>query len=80
MPLRPVKWLLYTPVAVLPFLAALLHQGKAGEAEEGLPVFAELLLLFGHHWAWMLVALGLGVWVGWYTATDRPSAEEEAGA
>lgn len=29
MSLRPSKWALYTPIAVLPFLAALFLQGKA---------------------------------------------------
>lgn len=23
------------------------------------------------HWVWLLVALGLGIWVGWYTAGDE---------
>lgn len=24
-----------------------------------------------HHWLWMLVTLGLGIWVGWYTAAEQ---------
>ena len=27
--------------------------------------------LIGRHWLWLAVALALGLWVGWYTATDR---------
>jgi hypothetical protein len=80
MPLRPVKWLLYTPIATLPFLAALLHQKAAGKVSEGLPSLADVLLLMRHHWTWMLVALGLGIWVGWYTAVDRPPPDEETGS
>ena len=50
---------------------------------EGLFDFTGTLFVLRHHWFWMLVALGTGVWVGWHTAIDRthykpPEAEEEA--
>ncbi len=33
--------------------------------------FHDSMFVVQHHWFWMLVALGLGVWVGWYTASDK---------
>ena len=32
--------------------------------------FAGTLFVLRFHWFWMLVALGLGVWVGWRTAGE----------
>jgi hypothetical protein len=29
--------------------------------------FHDSLYVVKFHWVWMLVALGSGVWVGWYT-------------
>jgi hypothetical protein len=29
-----------------------------------------------YHWFWLLVALGLGVWVGWRESGKRPAGEE----
>jgi hypothetical protein len=43
--------------------------------------FTGTLFVLRHHWFWMLVSLGLGVWVGWHTAIDRPHYKPpEAGA
>jgi len=41
--------------------------------------FTGTLFLLQVHWFWMLVALGLGVWVGWFTAGEpaSPPPEEE---
>jgi hypothetical protein len=33
--------------------------------------FHDSLFIVRHHWFWMLVALGLGIWVSWYTAVDK---------
>ncbi len=33
--------------------------------------FNGTLYVVTHHWLWMLVALGLGIWTGWYTARSR---------
>jgi hypothetical protein len=37
------------------------------------------VLLVGHHWFWLVVTLGLGVWVGWHTAIDRPHYQPPEG-
>lgn len=29
--------------------------------------FSGSLHVVAYHWVWMLVALGLGIWTGWYT-------------
>jgi heme/copper-type cytochrome/quinol oxidase subunit 1 len=33
--------------------------------------FHDTLFVVGFHWLWLVVALALGIWVGWYTAVDR---------
>ena len=33
--------------------------------------FHDSAFVVTHHWFWMLVALGLGIWVGWYTSSDK---------
>ena len=33
--------------------------------------FLDSYFVVEYHWVWMLVALGLGIWAGWYTAVDR---------
>jgi hypothetical protein len=40
----------------------------------------DFALLLQHHWFWLVVTLGLGVWVGWHTAIDRPLYQEEPDA
>ena len=35
--------------------------------------FTGTLYLVRFHWFWMVVALGLGAWVGWRTAAEAPS-------
>jgi hypothetical protein len=75
-PLRPFKWVTHTPVAVLPLLAALVVQRPSegrGQGGFSLPDYA---LLLQHHWFWLVLTLGLGVWVGWHTAIDRPFHQE----
>jgi hypothetical protein len=75
-PLRPGQWLLHTPIAILPFLAALFIQRPvAGRAGGGFSL-GDFALLLQHHWFWLVVTLGLGVWVGWQTAIDRPLYQE----
>lgn len=39
--------------------------------------FTGTLLLLRIHWVWMLVAMGLGAWVGWRTAAEAPLEEPE---
>lgn len=39
---------------------------------DGFLDFTGTLFVLRHHAIWMLVALGLGIWVGWHTAIDRP--------
>jgi len=39
---------------------------------DGLFDFTGTLFVLRHNWFWMLVSLGIGVWVGWHTAIDRP--------
>lgn len=76
-PLRPITWLLYSPVAVLPLLAALVvDRPVEGRTEDGFNM-ASFTLLAQHHWFWLAVTLGLGIWVGWYTAIDRAPAKAE---
>ena len=69
-PMRPAQWLIHSPVAILPWLAAVFIQGPPDEVEPGFRL-PEFLPLVQRHWYWMAVALGLGVWVGCYTAADR---------
>ena len=33
--------------------------------------FHDTFFVVEFHWVWMLVALGLGIWTGWYTADGR---------
>jgi hypothetical protein len=76
-PLRPGQWLIHTPIAILPLLAALFIQRPvAGRAGGGFSL-GDFALLLQHHWFWLVVTLGLGVWVGWHTAIDRPFYQEE---
>jgi hypothetical protein len=35
--------------------------------------FTGTTVLLRFHWFWMLVALGLGAWVGWRTAGEVPA-------
>lgn len=35
--------------------------------------FHDSWYVVGYHWVWMLLALGLGIWTGWVTATGRKS-------
>jgi hypothetical protein len=61
MTFRPAKWILYSPVALLPLLAALVINGesiRAGNIVQG-------------NWVWLLTALGLGIWFGWATAARK---------
>lgn len=70
--LRPGQWLIHTPIAILPMLAALfIDKPAATRAATGFSL-ADYALMLQHHWFWLVVTLGLGVWVGWHTAIDRP--------
>ena len=33
--------------------------------------FHDSMFVVQHHWVWMLVTLGVGIWVGWYTARNK---------
>jgi hypothetical protein len=71
MPLRVSKWVTHAPLAILPLLAALFVQRPlAGRGDAGFNLESYALLL-QHHWFWLVVTLGLGIWVGWHTAVDR---------
>jgi hypothetical protein len=71
-PLRPAQWLIHSPIMIPPMLAALVIQKPVqGRAGGGFSL-ADFGLLLQHHWFWLAVTLGLGVWVGWHTAIDRP--------
>lgn len=77
-PLRPGQWLVHTPIILLPMLAALVIQKRvSGRAVDGFSL-ADYALLLQHHWFWLAVTLGLGIWVGWHTAIDRPFYKEPA--
>ena len=78
-PLRPFQWLIYSPVALLPMLAALYVQRPVKGRVGGGFNLADYGLLLQHHWFWMVVTVGLGAWVGWYTAIARPRAQTTAG-
>ncbi len=56
MTLRPTKWILHAPIALLPLLAALALKGDSGDN------------VVQTSWVWLLAALGLGIWTGWATA------------
>ena len=61
MTFRPAKWILYAPVAALPWLAALAINGEPADAVHG-------------NWVWLLVAMGLGIWFGWATSARKDAA------
>lgn len=65
--MKPMRWLAHLPLVILPFLAAAAIQGR--QLDRAMP-FTGSLDLLGFHWFWMVVALALGVWVGWRTAGD----------
>lgn len=79
-PLRPIQWLIYSPLAVLPLLAALfIEHPVKGRAGQGFSL-GDYALLLHHHWFWLVVTLGLGIWVGWHTAAGRgPAGAPPAG-
>ena len=68
-PFKPIRWLAHCPAILLPLIAALVLDRRAeGVSGWGLDAVGALI---GRHWLWLAVALALGLWVGWYTATDR---------
>jgi len=78
-PLRPARWLILAPLAILPLIAALVVQGPAAGRDAGGDFsLASYALLLQHHWFWLAVTLGIGVWSGWHTAIDRPYYEPPA--
>ena len=64
-PLRPAQWLIHAHLIVLPLCAAMVLEGQAEDRSAA--------VLLQHHWFWLVVALGLGIWVGWHTAIARPT-------
>lgn len=70
MTLRPITWLLYLPLAALPWLAAAALQTRSLAA--GALYWRGVFFIPAHHWFWILVSAGLGVWVGWHTAAQSP--------
>lgn len=38
--------------------------------------FHDSLYVVKFHFVWMLVALGLGIWVGWYTGSGKSAGRE----
>lgn len=74
--LRPGQWLVHTPIAILPLLAALFIDKPAWtNGGKGFSL-ADYALLLQQHWFWLVVTVGLGIWVGWHTAIDRPFHKE----
>lgn len=39
--------------------------------------FNDTFFLVQGNWVWMLVALGLGIWVGWVSCTGEPGEGAE---
>ena len=74
--LRPGQWLVHTPIAILPMLAALFVDKPAAGLDGKRFSLADYALLLQQHWFWLVVTLGLGIWVGWHTAIDRPFHKE----
>jgi hypothetical protein len=68
-PLAVTRLLLLVPIAALPWLAALVLQGR--EPAAGISGLER-------HWFWLLVALGLGVWAGWHEAGAPDQPPEDA--
>ena len=66
MTLRPGKWILYSPVAALPLLAALATKGESPGSG--------FLDVGQTNWVWLLAALGLGIWFGWATGVSKGAA------
>jgi hypothetical protein len=73
--LRPVQWVIHSPIMLLPLLAALVIQTPV-EGRGGSLTLSASGLMLQHHGVWLAVALGLGIWVGWHTAIDRPHSKE----
>ncbi len=71
-PLRPFRWVIHSPVMLLPLLAAIVIQKPVAGWVWGSFSLGGIGLMLQHHWFWLVVTLGLGVWVGWHTAIDRP--------
>ena len=66
---QPMRWLEYLPLVILPFLAA-----AAIERIESPD--AGMLAMLRVHWFWLLVAAGLGAWIGWRSAGEPAAADE----
>ena len=76
--MNPMRWLAHLPLTILPFLAAAAIEGR--RLDLSTPHTGPLFLL-GFHGFWMVVALALGVWVGWRTAGEvAPQSPPEGGA
>jgi len=75
-PLRPLQWVIHSPIILLPLLAALVIQKPVTGLVWSSFSLAGFGLMLQHHWFWLAVTLGLGVWVGWHTAIDRPHYKE----
>ena len=76
--MKPMRWLVHLPLAILPFLAAAAIEGR--RLDLSTPLTGPLFLL-GFHWFWMMLALALGAWVGWRTAGEEaPQSPPEGGA
>ena len=74
--MKPMRWLAHLPLAILPFLAAAAIEGR--RLDLSTPHTGPLFLL-GYHWFWMVVALALGVWVGWRTAAEAAAQSPPEG-
>lgn len=75
MTLRPITWFTHLPLAALPLLAAGVLQARFLTMND--LYWRGFLFIPAHHWFWIVVAAGLGVWVGWYTAVPAATPSEQ---
>jgi hypothetical protein len=78
MTLRPLTWLTHLPLAGLPLLAATVLQARFLPPDD--LYWRGFLFIPAQHWVWILVAAGLGIWVGWHTALPADAGPTAAQA
>jgi hypothetical protein len=63
MTFKPGTWVFYAPIALLPLLAALVIGSDSVRSGSWDAVY--------NNWFWLLVSIGLGIWVGWTTSANK---------